>query len=664
MANFSKFISQARTLQNYYERLLDSIQATRPFYPDLLRLCLKHIHLRFTKGLVQFWSCRKSEISNQEILEFVHLMLKQEKIIDDYGMSDPRYKNSYADLIGTFNIRTYKTVEPLLQNIIDSMQKEYMLEGSICKSGGPTDLFKFINEIFNAGKTTPDPFVAKSILGLIFKLIFRFQELFLKLISETNDVTIEVYCALTNSNLGFIGYLRELCESADKHTELGLEEIYATIQQKVLLKKFGEISNMSFCRIQDLTAKIIAEKVTSLGELKAGGVGQTIEHIFHECKEISSKLLPTFRKKFLRYLLQRFVNLFAQYLIVQSLKFLPSELADYKALIALQLDLIQEAFNLILDKKDVDQRLRPIMLIQSTLVEPPEEIVVTFAHLMIEIKDSYNERCTKCILRIREDIPTKQKSLIVKLIAQNNVEIEKKAKRDWVDLFRRTIMLEVHVHKFIRILKDKVKDRREKQKFETNVRINEELQFIDNSKQREIEISSQLLRGFLSLKHTDMSDPAQILQIVDACIRNDSPWKSYHFSFLEGILMWKKEPTSKKPTMRIFLATINVIGMDGGNIIYFSRGDRLFLLKAIDFTEMKKWAKAIIFLRGEALRDKEFLQFEKFNCVEDSTRLFEGDKADYGIYSAKKEENEYSTLIKNDEKPISRPIPSNKVLPK
>ena len=102
-------------------------------------------------------------------MELVNLAYKQETLINDYGMTDPRYKISYNELTATFCVRSFKNMMPMILEIVEKMQKDYYKEGTICLSHAPSDLFRFISELFNSYKTAPFPIVSNAILGLVFK---------------------------------------------------------------------------------------------------------------------------------------------------------------------------------------------------------------------------------------------------------------------------------------------------------------------------------------------------------------------------------------------------------------------------------------------------------------------------------------------------------------
>lgn len=97
------------------------------------------------------------------------ILYTQESIINSYGMSDPRYEKSYNELLSTFCVRTFKVIMPMVMQVLENMQKNTYMEGDICLSYGPVDLFKFISQIFDGYKYCQQPVICRGILGLCFK---------------------------------------------------------------------------------------------------------------------------------------------------------------------------------------------------------------------------------------------------------------------------------------------------------------------------------------------------------------------------------------------------------------------------------------------------------------------------------------------------------------
>lgn len=89
------------------------------------------------------------------------------------------------------------------------------------------------------------------------------------MVTESDDIELDNYCALTNSNIKFISNMRQFLETMKEMTGEPLEDLQKTFQQDFLMKSFAEISNSSYLRIQDLVKEQIADAFLSIRDYKS-----------------------------------------------------------------------------------------------------------------------------------------------------------------------------------------------------------------------------------------------------------------------------------------------------------------------------------------------------------------------------------------------------------
>lgn len=102
-------------------------------------------------------------------MKFLDILYNQEAMINSYGMEDPRYNNSYNEVLSTFCVRTFKAIMPMVMQVLQKMQENTYMEGDICLSYGPVDLFKFVSQVFEGYSYCQQPVVCRGILSLCFK---------------------------------------------------------------------------------------------------------------------------------------------------------------------------------------------------------------------------------------------------------------------------------------------------------------------------------------------------------------------------------------------------------------------------------------------------------------------------------------------------------------
>ena len=71
----------------------------------------------------------------------------------------------------------------------------------------------------------PSPIVLKGALSLISKIMNCFQKEFRRLVLEAEDMELEVFCSLTNSNIKFIAGSRSTVDRIQKLGVLKEDEI-------------------------------------------------------------------------------------------------------------------------------------------------------------------------------------------------------------------------------------------------------------------------------------------------------------------------------------------------------------------------------------------------------------------------------------------------------
>lgn len=101
------------------------------------------------------------------------------------------------------------------------------------------------------------------------RLLVNFQTEYRILVNESDDIELDNYCALTNSNIKFIANMRQFLETIKDMTGEPLEDLQKTFQFDFLMKNFAEISNSSYIRIQDLVKDQIADAFLSIRDYKS-----------------------------------------------------------------------------------------------------------------------------------------------------------------------------------------------------------------------------------------------------------------------------------------------------------------------------------------------------------------------------------------------------------
>jgi hypothetical protein len=210
---------------------------------------------------------------------------------------------------------------PTVMEVLEKMKTETYTERDICLTHGPVDLFKFIYQVFDGYQMCMEQDVCNALLGLSFKIIFNFQMEFKDVVNEADDMSLDIYAALANSNIKFISCMREFISKVERECGMSKDKLKRHFNHSQLMKGFGMISNSSFVTIQDLVEDMLTGDIMELPDHKEFNLAEWIDEHFVKFKKIFDKMYPTYRKKLWKFVVDKFVLLFSQYLLINTLKY-------------------------------------------------------------------------------------------------------------------------------------------------------------------------------------------------------------------------------------------------------------------------------------------------------------------------------------------------------
>lgn len=323
--------------------------------------------------------------------------------------------------------------------------------------------------------------------------------------------------------------------------------------------------------------------------------------------------------------------------MTSSLKYAPEDLEKLQHKLDEEREITHDVFSSVLTVKDVDDRIHPLDLLIKSFKKTVDEVVVHVVNLRIALKQkNFNTQCIKCILRMRKDISKEEKTVMLKLIEDQSSTIKKIERKDCSKNFKRTIMTEFYVKKFCLIFKQRMHEKKEAMKKKEQEILDQDLLHINKNERLTIEEELFSMRGYLGVAEMSYNDATK----KKAIIKDASKLKyaKEHFSFLDDIIIWKKKPTSKTPTNKVFLVSIDEVGVEGHKYFWFSKKDHICVIECENDSERRSWVKALVFLREESMSELKPLEFEQFSCVQGKQvfhEIFECDEIDYEYDSIK-----------------------------
>lgn len=88
------------------------------------------------------------------------------------------------------------------------------------------------------------------------------------MVTYSDDIELENFCALSNSNVKFISLCREFLESCQDASGVPLDVLQKALQSTFVNKTFTEISNTSYFRLQDLVKDQVATAFLSIKDYR------------------------------------------------------------------------------------------------------------------------------------------------------------------------------------------------------------------------------------------------------------------------------------------------------------------------------------------------------------------------------------------------------------
>lgn len=368
----------------------------------------------------------------------------------------------------------------MVLEVIEKMKTEfYKDKDKACMSHGPTDLFKFISEVFNSYESCPFTDLVKSLLSLSFKIISCFQKELKLLIIETQEMSVEVFCAITNANIKFISCLRQYIEMVDRRSELTEEEIHSAVSYSKIIQNFAQLSNSAFIRIQELVLYNISHFFSKVYDYQKFQILKFSEEIFQMIGPFFEMLQTAYSRKLWRFVLKNFSNLFIQMVIVRSVKYKPQEIKLLVKKIEGDVEIMTDIFETHLPNKvikDNNEGLNDLILcFKGNASEFPTHIL----NLKLRLMSEFNDNCTKAILRLRKDLSKTQINDIQKKLKEGSKGVEEKIRKETGKMFYKSVMSEFRIRFFVtrfrqrkrerdRVKKMKIKEEKEKEIEEIN----------------------------------------------------------------------------------------------------------------------------------------------------------------------------------------------------
>ena len=229
-----------------------------------------------------------------------------------------------------------------------------------------------------------------------------FQKEYRVVVLEAEDMEMDIFCALTNSNIRFISAIRSLVERATKIGLIKEDEVMQALTYNNLMKNFAQISNSSFSRIEELILQQIAILYSQVTDIRKFDMDKFLTDMLLAINPVFKMLHATYSKKLWKGIADGIVRNYILMLFTLSTQFKPTETKLFVDKIEKEKQLMVEVFASNLGPKDVEEVQQSVNMFIKSLTEPIEEIPIFLVKISVKLKGDFNDNCIVADLHPRK----------------------------------------------------------------------------------------------------------------------------------------------------------------------------------------------------------------------------------------------------------------------
>lgn len=220
-----------------------------------------------------------------------------------------------------------------------------------------------------------------------------FQKEYRVVVLEAADMEMDIFCALTNSNIRFISATRSLVERVSKIGLVKEDEVMQALTYNNLMKNFAQISNSAFGRIEELILQQIAILYSQVTDIKLFDMDKFLTDTLLAINLVFKMLHATYSKKLWKGVADGIVRNYILMLFTLSTQFKPTETKLFVDKIEKEKQLMVDVFAGNLGPKDVEEVQQTVSMFIKCLTEPIVEIPTFLVRISVKLKGDFNDNC-------------------------------------------------------------------------------------------------------------------------------------------------------------------------------------------------------------------------------------------------------------------------------
>ena len=327
-----------------------------------------------------------------------------------------------------------------------------------------------------------------------------------------------------------------------------------------------------------------------------------------------SRLHKSYARKLWKHFLDKLTTFYVQLFLFSSLNYKPKQKGKFAKKIRRDRELMENVFKgeVITETDYRDMNLKLVFLAE-TLTKHFSSLKFCILDLAKVMKAKFfDEKSIKCILRLRTGMKKPDKEDLLAFLRPRLKVLKQNEAHEVRRVFKSTFMAEQVVRRYCRIIRNRIKKRKEEAAALSQSVLDEKLLQMKAEEKLVLERQAFILRSFMGIYETEQKNTEKMTEILSGI--EEFKYTKMHFSFLDDWLVWKKSPTSKVYERKIGLAHIEKYGICGNDYLWFTKDQKMFILKAESEKERNDWIKSIAFLRDEWKFEAKPIDFEEFTC--------------------------------------------------
>ncbi|KAL4471109.1 hypothetical protein ABPG72_006490 [Tetrahymena utriculariae] len=404
--NIFTLISYLTDVVEDMKNTLEACLHKEPPRQDIIKEYSEYLHEKILQEIKQFWDQHHEKINNEGILSLAKFFHDYNEKLKKY-VKDIRLEDASNTLLNIYASRSMTISEETIGNMIQSEKKitdPLPTDEDYIYSTTPVDLFKLINTAIDSGyRVCPTNGFLKAVGKFAQFSISFYQEALQEALEDDlfNEKQLIVFC---NNTVKFEEKVKEFQKRVQTIGQFSDEEVDEMLKTHEIIKQFITISTNAYNNIASnhlCKLRALFQKKNFL-DLNLDYLFNTI---FENAKETTQLLFMKYQKKLWKDILDYLILFYFQTMIQSCKKAKKEHLQQYIQKLKQDQQFLQDQFNEILFKKQLEQSLCPFQHISNLLTtEDGSDVQKDIKKLRIAFGIAFTHKTVAYIFQIRKDL--------------------------------------------------------------------------------------------------------------------------------------------------------------------------------------------------------------------------------------------------------------------